>query len=143
MELTPIEQSLLLATYFRCGSREQRGWTANTSQILTLSLFYTGEICRNDCIARFSNRPYLSRVYDAAGEVAPEIEARYNALLDLLRKRPDLLESNGINFDQPAEPPYTACRLTPDGLRLAVTIAPVFPSKPDFPTWPDQRALPG
>ncbi|MFT5095082.1 MAG: hypothetical protein ACI93T_003929, partial [Porticoccaceae bacterium] len=44
MSLTPVQASLILAAHFRGGSLNDCGWTSNSDQILTLSLFYTGAI---------------------------------------------------------------------------------------------------
>ena len=44
MPLSLIEKSLLLAAYFRGGNQADDVWTSNSDQILTLSLFYTGDI---------------------------------------------------------------------------------------------------
>lgn len=139
MDLTRIDESLLAAAYFRGGSRDDPRWHANCAQVLTLSLFYTGDVTAEDCVERFSVRPYLRGVYED-GLLTEPIVARYAALISLLRKHPELIEGNG-NFEHPAEPVYTACRLTPDGVTLALSLIPIFPRKPDFPNWPDNRTF--
>ncbi|MBW3539061.1 MAG: hypothetical protein KY476_02210 [Planctomycetes bacterium] len=146
MSLTRIEESLVLAAYFRGGSQDDRAWTSNTDQILTLSLFYTGDISKADCVSRFANRPYIRDLYKntewteehAWGELTEDIEGRYRALINLLQEHPELIEGGG-NFKTPAHPTFTACRLTDIGLKLAATLATQFPKKPDFPNWPDRR----
>lgn len=149
MGLTRIEESLVLATYFRGGSQDDHAWTSNTDQILTLSLFYTDDIASTDCAERFSKRSYVQKLYDETadlnehpwGKLTDEIEGRYRILINLLRSHPELIEGGG-NFDTPAHPTFTACRLTDAGLRLAETLEEQFPKKPDFPHWPDQRTMP-
>lgn len=54
MVLTVIEESLVLAAYYRGGSHDDQVWTSNTDQILTLSLYFTGDISDTDCVERFS-----------------------------------------------------------------------------------------
>lgn len=141
MTLTLVEKSILLAAYFRGGSRDDPRWTANSDQILTLSLFYTGEISFAECAGRFSNRPSLQKVYDKAGELTEEIEERYKILIKLLEEHPELIEGGG-DFQTPAYPTFTACRLTDAGLHFASNLVNSFPEKPEFPDWPDRRTLP-
>lgn len=140
MDLSQIEQSLLLATFFRGNLPDQRAWTSCSDQILTLSLFYTGDISADECQTRFSSRRYVGGLYSDEGEIHPQIEARYRCLIELLRKHPELIEGGG-NFETPGCPAYTACRLTDDGLRIIPHIIELFPGKPDFPNWPDRRTL--
>jgi hypothetical protein len=150
MPLTSVEEALVLAAYFRGGSQEDRVWTSNTDQILTLSLFYTGDISFADCVSRFANRSYIQKLYDqdaelteedSWGKLTEEIESRYKVLINLLHEHPELIEGGG-NFQHPAHPTYTACRLTHAGLLLAEGLNSSFPRKPDFPNWPDKRRMP-
>jgi len=141
LTLSHIDESLILATYFRGGSQEQRRWTSSSDQIITLSLFYTGDISYDECADRFANRSYIKCLYDSAGELTSEIDGRYKLLVELTRDHSELIEGGG-NFDLPAHPTYTACRLTNAGLKLAISLVPKFPGKPDFPEWPDARTLP-
>lgn len=149
MSLTRIEESLVLAAYFRGGSKDQQTWRSNTDQILTLSLFYTGDITGTDCAQRLSQRSYVQKLYDEAadevehpwGKLTEEVQGRYDILIGLLRSHPELIEGKG-NFDTPALPTYTSCRLTEAGLRLAETLEEQFSKKPDFPNWPDKRTMP-
>ena len=140
-KLSRIGQSLVLATYFRGGSQNQHHWTSNSDQIITISLFYTHDISYDECADRFSNRNYIKCLYDSSGELTHQIEQRYGSLIELLSDNPELIEGGG-NFDTPAHPTYTACRLTDAGIQLALSLAGEFPAKPDFPTWPDKRTLP-
>ena len=125
------------------------GWTSNTDQILTLSLFYTGDISEHDCIDRFSNRSYIGKLYDKEAEITKqhpwgkltdEIDLRYRILINLLHDRPDLIEGRG-DFEIPTLPTFTSCRLTEAGLKLAPGLALQFPAKPEFPNWPDNRTM--
>ena len=149
MALTRTEQTLILAAYYRGGSQDDRDWTSNTDQILTLSLYYTGNISYTDCSERFSKRSYIQKLYDEAadpeehpwGKLTDDLDARYRTLIDLLEKKPDLIEGGG-NVKTPALPTYTACRLTDSGLALARSLVDEFPRKPDFPKWPDKRTMP-
>src|SRR5205823_61931 len=56
MSLTPIEQSLLLGAYFRGMPDDESGWSSNSDQIVTLSLFYTGDLSPKECASRFVTR---------------------------------------------------------------------------------------
>jgi len=47
MPLTSVEYSLLVGAYFR------GGWTSNSDQIVTLSLFYTGDVSFAECESVF------------------------------------------------------------------------------------------
>lgn len=141
MLLSRLDQSLLLAAYFRGNTREQPRWTSCCDQIVTLSLFYTGEIDSEECVRRFETPKYVAELYDSQGELRAEVRERYNHLIRLVGAHPDLIEGGG-DFDSPADPTFTACRLTTRGTNLAARLADEFPSKPDFPNWPDQRALP-
>ncbi|MEI6234036.1 MAG: hypothetical protein WCT04_13355 [Planctomycetota bacterium] len=42
MPLTIEEKSILLAAFFRGGSEKDSYWSSNCNQVVTLSLFYTG-----------------------------------------------------------------------------------------------------
>ncbi len=141
MSLTLVEESLVLATYFRGGRQDDCAWTSNTDQILTLSLFYTGDISSVDCAGRFSKRPYIQNLYDDDGKLIGEIKARYAILIDLLKQHSELIVGGG-DFETPAYPTYTACRLTYEGLRLSASLVKSFPRKPNFPNWPDKRTMP-
>lgn len=149
MTLSRIQESLILATYFRGGSQDQHAWTSCTDQIHTLSMFYTGDITGADCAERFSQRPFVQKLREGNddpiehpwGKLSAEINGRYRALIDLLRCHSELIEGGG-NFETPAHPTYTACRLTDAGMRLAVSLEKQFPKKPDFPNWADVRRLP-
>ena len=138
MNLSDIENSLLLAAFFRGNTREQDRWTSCSDQVVTLSLFYTGDISADECESRFSDRSYVGGLYDNNGDLQPEIEFRYNKLIELIRQYPVLIEGGG-DFDTPAYPTYTACRLTDSALELVPSLLAAFPSKPEFPNWPDRR----
>ncbi|WP_417387122.1 hypothetical protein [Gimesia sp.] len=140
MHLTSIEKALILAAYFRGGSPDDETWTSNTDQILTLSLFYSGELTAEECVRRFARRSGLQKLYTAEGELTEEIANRYQVLIQLLQKHPGLIEGNG-NFTLPAHPTFTSCRLTNDGFLLAASLINRFPQKPAFPDWPDQRIM--
>lgn len=139
MSLSSIDESLLLAAYFRGNTLDQQGWTSSSDQVVTLSLFYTGDITSDECECRFSTKGYVGGLYDENGKVHPRITARYRHLIELLRKRPELIEGGG-DFTTPAEPTYTACRLTHEGVGLVPHIIEAFPAKPDFSNWPDRRS---
>lgn len=142
MPLTTIEKSLLVAAYFRGGIQQDDGvWTSNCDQVITLSLFYTGDISAEECGRRFSVKSYVKALYDHAGELSPTVETRYQALIALMDKNPELIEGGG-NFKTPAHPTYTSCRLTDEGVALARLLIDSFPAKPEFPNWPDRRSSP-
>src|SRR4051794_18488976 len=107
MSLTRIEEALLLAAYFRGGSHDQKQWNSNSDQILTLSLFYTGDISEADCACRFATRSHIQELYDESGELTEEIDGRYKVLINLLQEHPELIEGGG-NFATPAYPTFTA-----------------------------------
>ena len=138
MDLSLIDKSLLLAAFFRGNTPDQEHWTSSSDQILTLSLFYTADITSDECQSRFSNCGYVGGLYDDDGELHPEVTSRYQHLIDLLLKQPQLIEGGG-DFETPAYPTYTACWLTDDGTRLIPDIIDLFPHKPDFSNWPDRR----
>jgi hypothetical protein len=142
MALSTVEESLLVAAYSRGGSPDDGCWTSNSDQILALSLFYTGDISSEDCAERFSRKSYVGKLYLPDGELTELIEARYMALIHLLREHPELIEGGG-DFETPAYPTFTSCRLTVAGQKLACSLEPAFRQKPDFPNWPDQRTFPG
>lgn len=92
MPLDRIDESLLLAAWFRGRCIEDEDvWTSNADQIITLSLFYTGDISAEECARRFSHRSYISKLYGSDGELTEEIAVRDQALVALVRSRPDLL----------------------------------------------------
>lgn len=142
MPLDHIDESLLLAAWFR-GRRTEHDeiWTSNADQIVTLSLFYTGGISADECARRFSRRSYISSLYDSDGALTQEIAVRDQALVELVMSRPNLLERGG-DWTTPCYPTFRACGLTPAGLELASTLIDRFPTKPDFPNWPDERPPP-
>ena len=139
MTLTQIEEAILVAAYFRGKDPSAEVWGSNSDQVLTLSLFYTGDIAFDDCESRFERRSYLRRVYDDDGQLNGQIERRYKILINLIQQRPDLIEGGG-NLKTPADPTYTACGLTDAGCQMALALISSFPKKPDFPNWPDRRA---
>ncbi len=136
-----VDRSLLLATYFRGNTLDQDRWTSCSDQVLTLSLFYTSDVSHEDCISRFSNRGYVSRLCDDEGRLCQQISSRYQNLIDLLDRQPLLLEGGG-DFDTPAYPTFKACRLTNEGIQLVPQLVLLFPTKPEFPNWPDRRTYP-
>jgi len=139
MPLTRIEEAILLAAYFRGKDPSEQVWSSNSDQVLTLSLFYTGDIAFDDCKTRFDRRSYLRHVYDDNGQLNGQIERRYKILINLIQQRPDLIEGGG-NLETPADPTYTACGLTDAGCQMARELMSSFPKKPNFPNWPDRRA---
>ncbi len=139
--LSPVEESLLLAAYFRGGSPDDHVWSSNSDQILTLSLFYTGDISSEECAERFSRKSYVGKLYQPDGELSELIETRYGHLINLLCQHPELIEGGG-DLETPVDPTYTSCRLTAAGQGLACTLASSYLPKPDFPNWPDKRAIP-
>lgn len=108
-------------------------------QVLTLPLFYTGEISHDDCASSFEVRSYLRCLYSDDGRLNKQIKHRYRILIDLIRRHPELIEGAG-NLKGPSDPTYTACGLTDVGCQLARTLIASFPQKPEFPNWPDRRA---
>ena len=141
MTLSATDQSLLLAAYFRGNTLDQNHWTSSADQVLTLSLFYTGDITADECQARFAKRSYVVGLRNDDGTLHSLIVARYKSLTALFRSQPHLIEGAG-DFDRPADPKFTACRLTNEGIRYIPQIIDQFPCKPDFPNWPDRRAFP-
>lgn len=141
MKLSVIDHALLLAAYFRGNNLDQDRWTSCCAQVVILSLFYTGEIAEEDCQAHFMDRGYVTGIFNDEGELTPHIETRYRQLIELIRSCPQLIEGAG-NLEMPADPVYTACRLTVTGIRLIPEIIERFPRKPDFPNWPDKQTFP-
>jgi hypothetical protein len=141
MPLSSVEESLLVASYYRGGSPDDRIWTSNADQVVTLSFFYTGDISSEVCIERFSRRGYVGGLYQEDGKLIEWIETRYRVLIELIREHPELMEGGG-DLETPADPTFTACRLTVAGLRLACSLVPSFRQKPEFPDWPDRRTFP-
>ena len=139
--MTRVQQAILLAAYFRGGDPDAVVWTSNCDQVVTLSLFFTGDISAKDCIDRFAIKSYVGKLYQDDGELDAMIAARYYVLIGLLHSHPNLLEGGG-NLQTPAHPTFTSCRLTREGQFFAATSAKNFPTKPDFPDWPDRRTLP-
>lgn len=140
MDLSSVEKSLIVAAYFRGGNQNDVCWTSNSDQIVTLSLFYTGDITGEDCVLRFQYRNYIQNLYDSDGILREEIAFRYRNLINLLTQHPDLVKGGG-DFEQPADPTFTACRLTQRGRQLAIDFVTEFPTKPDFPNWADKRSV--
>jgi hypothetical protein len=136
MSLSSVEESLLVAAYYRGGMPEDHVWGSNSDQVITLSLFYSGDISVEDCAERFAIRHYVGKLYDMPGELADMIKARYRNLIELIREHADLILGGG-DLRTPADPTYTACRLTHAGRKLAYSLLPKFPRKPDLPNWPD------
>jgi hypothetical protein len=137
--LSLTEQALLLASFFRGNPPSQTHWTSSCDQVIALSLFYTGDMSYADCEKRFETG-YVSPLYDSDGELLRDLRDRYNELIELIRRRPDLI-SGGGNFDRPADPTYTACKLTQEGFRLIPDLINLFPAKPTFANWPDKNEL--
>lgn len=140
MALSQTGKSLLVAAYFRGGSPDDQGWGSNCDQVITLSLFYTGDISFEECSERFSQRRYVGGLYQNGGELDKSVKRRYRALLKLLRRWPEFIEGAG-DLKRPADPTYTSCRLTVAGQKLALMFMPEFRRKPEFPNWPDRRTV--
>ncbi len=138
MDLSDIDTSLLLAAFFRGNALDQSCWTSSCDQVVTLSLFYTGDIAFDECQDCFSKRSYVGGLYDDEGDLHPQIDNRYRHLIRLISEQPHLIEGSG-DLQLPAYPTYTACRLTSEGIQLIPEIIGAFPPKPNFPNWPDQR----
>jgi hypothetical protein len=142
MPLSTIDESLLLAAFFRGGSLDDQVSVSNSDQVVTLSLFYTGDISFEECAARFSRRSCVGGLYDGECQLMEMIAERYGLLIQLVRDHPDLIEGAG-DLRTPADPTFTSCRLTVAGRALALKLIPSFREKPEFPNWPDQRGLSG
>lgn len=137
--LSKIEQSILVSAYFRGGDPDDGdSWGSNCDQVITLSLFYTGDISFDECAERFSQRPYLGGLYNDDGKLTDSLRLRYSVLTDLIRTHSRLIEGEG-DLRSPALPTYTSCRLTLLGQQFACSLIPSFPQKPHFPNWPDKR----
>lgn len=141
MPLSRADESLVVAAYYRGRIPSDRDWFSNSDQIVTLSLFYTGEISSEECVRRFSERSYVGGLYHEDGELTELVETRYRELIKLLRESPELIEGAG-NLETPADPTFTSCRLTAVGEKLACLLIPSFREKPEFPNWPDRRTFP-
>ena len=139
--LSTIQESLLVAAFYRGGDPDDQSWVSNSDQILTLSLFYTGDISADECVQRFSRRSYVSHLYQANGELTEMITTRYRQLVLLLREHPKLIEGGG-DFETPADPTFTSCRLTVAGQNFAFSIRHSIRQKPEFPNWPDKQTIP-
>lgn len=131
-----VEQSLLVAAYYRGGRPEDARWTSNSDQVVALSLFYTEDISAEDCAERFSRRRYVGGLYQKDGRLDNMVGKRYAVLRGLLEEHPELIVGGG-DFQKPADPTFTACRLTNAGRELACSLVSSFPRKPEFPNWPD------
>lgn len=136
-----IHDAIILAAFFRGGDPATFGWISNCDQVVTLSLFYTGDISTGECIDRFAVKSYVGGLYQDGGELHPMISDRYKLLIDLLKSHQHLIQGGG-DFELPADPTYTSCRLTREGDQAAFAVVNNFPAKPDFPNWPDKRTLP-
>lgn len=141
MPLTSVEESLLVAAFYRGGCPDDPNWTSNSDQVVTLSLFYTNDISPEDCVERFFQRGYVGGLYEEDGELKELIKTRYRVLIELIRKNPELIKGGG-NLEMPADPTFTACRLTVAGQKTACLLTASFRQKPEFPNWPDQQAFP-
>lgn len=141
VSLSLIEESLLVAAYYRGGSSSDEIWRSNSDQIITLSLFYTGELSSEDCAERFSDRCGVAGQYQEDGELTVLVKSRYAQLLKMLQAHPELIEG-AVNFETPVDPIYTSCRLTEAGMNLARQLIPSLPQKPEFSKWPDKRTFP-
>jgi hypothetical protein len=139
--LTIVDHALLAAAYFRGLLTTETIGGSCSDQVVTLSLFYTGDLSADECAARFATRSYLAGAYVGRGKLDPRIEARYRELIRLIHDHPELITGCG-DLERPADPTYTGCRLTDAGCGLAEMIIPMLPPKPDFPNWPDSRAWP-
>lgn len=140
MNVTKVEQSIILAAYFRGHTVGQKPWTSNSDQVVTLSLFYTDDITFDECESRFSNRGHVGGLYDDEGELHSLVAERYRTLVELIKTNLSLIEGGG-DVDTPADPTYTACRLTKVGVQMALEIVHNFPSKPEFQRWPDTQEV--
>lgn len=141
--LSTVEQSLILAAYYRGNLLYDAFTRACCDQVITLSLFYTADISEHDCIERFKNRSYVMLYWKNDDEnegLAEPLLQRYLTLIELIDNHPDLIEGFG-NLRSPAHPCYTACRLTQGGEAIAQATFSRFPSKPLFENWPDRRLM--
>jgi hypothetical protein len=141
MPLAKVEESLLVAAFFRGGNPDDQSWGSNCDQVVTLSLFYTGDISFEECVERFSRRSYVGGLYQESGELDESVKARYCVLISLIAKHSELIKGGG-NLKLPADPTYTACRLTLAGERRALVLIPSFRQKPEFPNWSDRHGGP-
>jgi hypothetical protein len=143
MSLSRIDESLLLAAWFRGGEPGGNdGGAANTDQVLALSLFYTGDISGEECTRWFSQRGYVRELFELPFESLTTVAtARDQALIELLKARSDLIVGHG-DWKTPCFPTFRACGLTAAGAELAPILIDRFPAKPDFPNWPDKRPSP-
>lgn len=142
-QLTLVEESLLLAAFYRGNLLDDSFNRACCDQVITLSLFYTGDISNQDCIERFKKRSYVMLFWKDGNEnngLETTLSGRYSKLIELIDQHPDLIEGFG-NLHSPANPCYTACRLTQTGIGVAKASFNRFEVKPDFPNWPDRRSM--
>lgn len=138
-----IDQSLLLAAYFRGNLLSDDRWISCNDQVVALSLFCTGDISQDECCEAFARRSgtYGWSLCANQLDLRSDVNSRYRRLIELTQKRVDLIEGGG-DLVQPAWPTFTACRLTVAGEAEALSAVELYPSKPDFPNWPDRRTLP-
>ena len=138
IDLNRVDRSLLLAAFFRGNARTQSYWTSSCDQVVALSVFYTGDLTYKGCQQRFESG-YVGPLYDLDGELLPDVKRRYYQLIDLLGHRPDLILGGG-NLTTPADPSYTACKLTETGISIVPRLQEEFPEKPTFGKWPDKNS---
>ncbi len=136
MSLSLIDQSLLLATFYRGNHSQQDLWTSCCDQIVQLSRFYTGGITSEECQNFFSQNGSVGGLYRDGGELVPQVKLRYQQLIDMIQNHPHIIQGGG-DFETPSDPTFTACRLTEIGIELIPEILKLFPKKPHFPNWPD------
>ena len=142
MSLTQIEEAILVAAYYRGKAPSEQVWSSNSDQVLTLSLFYTGDISHNACASRFEHRPYLRCVYDDDGRLNEQLKHRYRVLIDLIQQHPDLINGGG-DFKAPADPTYTACGLTDAGLPHGSHFDILVPKETRIPKLARRTSIPG
>jgi hypothetical protein len=140
MGFTRAQESLLLAAFHRGNSADCQRWSSCNDQVVTLSLFFTGDISAADCENRFAVPGCVGSLYDAQGLLLPDISDRYADLITLIHMHPTVIQGAG-DFESHADPTFTACRLTVAGDELIPDIAQNFPLHPDFASWPNRRTL--
>lgn len=141
MPLSPVEKALLVAAYYRSGSQDGCVWTSNPDQIVTLSLFYTGELSSEECVERFSEFGGVGGLYNESGELNEPVATRCMELIELLQKHPELI-GGADDLGSPPSLIIANCLPTEAGLQLASSLIPTFRQKPEFWHWPDRRKFP-
>ncbi|MFM8580460.1 MAG: hypothetical protein ACKOFW_03040 [Planctomycetaceae bacterium] len=106
------QEAILLAAYFRGGDPDAVVWTSNCDQVVTLSLFYTGDISTNDCIDRFAVKSYVGKLYQDDGELNGMIASRYQTLIELLQSHPHLFEERQGHYLITVRSPSHSIRVT-------------------------------